>query len=114
LVVVVNKATTSITTAPTAAAITYGQALADSALTGGVGSVGGNFTWTTGATKPAVSESNTTDYSVTFTPTDTANYNTATTSVKLVVDKATPNITTAPSAGAITYGQTLVNSALTG
>jgi hypothetical protein len=51
---------------------------------------------------------------VTFTPTDTGNYNTATTTVSVTVNKATPLITQAPTAGSITYGQTLANSSLSG
>ena len=110
----VNKATPSITTAPTASAITYGQALSDSILSSGVGSVAGSFAWTSGTTKPSVSDSNSTEYSVTFTPTNTANYNEATTTVKLIVNKAASSITTAPTASAITYGQSLSDSVLSG
>ena len=41
--VAVNKATPSITTPPTASAITYGQALSASTLSGGAASVPGGF-----------------------------------------------------------------------
>ena len=44
--------------------------------------------------------------SVTFTPTDTANYNSATANVLITVNKATPVITWAAPA-AITYGTAL-------
>jgi len=110
----VNKATPVITTSPSASAITYGEALSDSTLTGGSASAAGTFSWTTGTTEPSVSDSGTTAYSITFTPSDSTNYNTATTAVTLTVNKATPAINTAPSASAITYGETLSDSTLTG
>jgi hypothetical protein len=107
----VNKATPTITTSPTASPITYGQTLASSSLSGGVASVAGTFAFTTPSTAPSTGTSS---QSVTFTPTDTANYNTVTTSVNVTVGKATPTITTAPTATAITYGQTLASSTLSG
>ena len=51
-VTVNNKTTPTITTLPTAGAITYGQTLASSVLTGGAGSVAGTFAWTTPTTAP--------------------------------------------------------------
>jgi hypothetical protein len=83
--VAVAKGTPSITAVPTASAITNGQALSASVLSGGTASVAGTFTWTTPSTVPAVG---TATYGVTFTPTDTANYNTATTTVSLTVNPA--------------------------
>jgi hypothetical protein len=87
LVFLINKAAPSITAAPTASAITAGQALSSSGLSGGTASVPGSFAWTDGTTVPNSSG----DYSVTFTPTDTANYNTATTLVNVTVNPATPS-----------------------
>jgi hypothetical protein len=111
--VTVNKANSSITTAPTASAITFGQALSASALTGGVGSpAGGSFAFTSPSIVP--SAAGTASYSVTYTPTDTANYNTSTTTVSVTVDKATPTLTTAPTATSIALGQTLASSTLSG
>lgn len=81
----VAKGTPSITVVPTASAITEGQALSASVLSGGTASVAGAFSWTTPSTVPAVG---TASYGVTFTPTDTANYNTATTTVSLTVNPA--------------------------
>ncbi len=110
----ITKASSTITTAPTATGITYGQALSDSALTGG-GAVSGDTTiagtwnWTAPDTKP---NAGTAQYEVTFMPTDT-NYDTATVNVTVTVAKATPTLT-APTAGAIQYGQKLSNSTLTG
>jgi hypothetical protein len=80
----VNKAT-PIITAPTATPIAYGQTLAFSTLSGGVASVAGSFVWTTPSTLPSAG---TVSQSVTFNPTDTANYNTATASVNVTVNEA--------------------------
>jgi autotransporter-associated beta strand protein len=78
----VAKATPLITTPPTASAITYGQTLAASSLTGGAGSVDGSFAFTSPSTAPSTGTAN---QGVTFTPNDTANYNTATESVSVTV-----------------------------
>ena len=87
----IAKATPTISEAPTAGAITYGQTLAESTLDGGSATcnsqtVAGSFAWTTSTTVPSVSDSETTEYEVTFTPTDGTNYNSATTNVKLTVN----------------------------
>ena len=87
----IAKATPTISEAPTAGAITYGQTLAESTLNGGSATcnsqtIAGSFAWTTLTTAPSVSESENTEYSVTFTPTDGTNYNSATTNVKLTVN----------------------------
>jgi hypothetical protein len=85
--VTVSKATPVINTAPTASAITNGQTLASSTLSGGSASVAGNFAWTTPSTTPSVGTS---VQNVTFTPNDTANYNTVTTSVSVTVNPVSP------------------------
>jgi hypothetical protein len=110
-VVVPVKTTPTLTVAPSASAITVGQALSDSTLTGGSASVAGAFAWTTPSTVPAVG---TPSYEVTFTPTDTVNYNTFTTTVSVTVNKITSTISVAPSASAITEGQALSDSVLSG
>jgi len=79
------KTTPTLTVAPSASAITVGQALSASTLTGGSASVAGAFAWTTPSTVPAVG---TASYGVTFTPTDTVSYNTFTTTVSLTVNPA--------------------------
>ena len=107
----VAKATPTVTTWPTASAITYGQTLASSTLTGGSASVAGTFVFTTPSTAP---NAGTAAQSVTFTPTDTTNYNTVTGTVDVTVNKADPTVSTWPTASAITYGQTLASSTLTG
>ncbi|MEI6604978.1 MAG: Ig-like domain repeat protein [Verrucomicrobiota bacterium] len=91
----VDKATATITTAPMATAISYGQTLASSTLSGGAGSVAGSFAFTTPTTAPGVGTS---AQNITFTPTD-ANYTTATTSVSVTVNMATP-VYKAPASGA--------------
>jgi hypothetical protein len=81
-ILTVGKATPTISAAPTASAITFGQTLADSNLTGGTAITPGSFAFTTPSTAPSVGTAN---QGVTFTPSDTANYNTATTSVSVTV-----------------------------
>jgi len=66
----VNKATPTVIF-PTAAPITYGMTLSQSALTGGSGTPSGTFAWQNGATVPTVTNSG---YPVEFTPTDTDDY----------------------------------------
>jgi hypothetical protein len=106
-----QKTTPAISAWPTASAITYGQTLASSTLTGGTASVSGTFAWTTPSTAPSAG---TPSESVFFTPTDTTDYNTVAGSVTVTVSKATPAVSAWPTASAITYGQTLASSTLTG
>ena len=88
--VTANKDTPTINTVPTASAITYGQKLSNSTLTGGEAKVGsavisGTFMWKTGTIAPQVKDSNSAEYEVVFKPNDTASYETATCKVKLEV-----------------------------
>ena len=100
----ITKATPTITTAPTATAISVGQALSASTLSGGVatgvgGSVlGGAFAFTSPETTPGVGTAN---QSVTFTPTDTTNYNTATTSASVTVNSSIPVVTASTFSGTV-------------
>jgi len=107
----VNQATPTVSAWPAASAISYGQTLASSTLTGGSASVPGSFAWTTSTSTPALGSSTP---SVTFTPSDTTDYKTVTSTVSLTVNQATPTITAWPTASAISYGQTLASSTLTG
>jgi len=107
----ITKANPNVTAWPTASAITYGQTLADSILSGGAATPAGSFAFTTPATAPSAG---TAAQSVIYTPTDTANYNTASSTVSVTVNKADPVVTTWPTAGGITYGQTLADSVLSG
>ena len=101
----VTKAVPYIAGLPVAAEITYGETLNDSALSGGIVQYGngagqagegagntaavvGTFTWKEPATKPAVTDSNVTEYTVVFTPFDRAAYHSVETEVKLTVNKA--------------------------
>ncbi|HEY5330397.1 MAG TPA: MBG domain-containing protein [Acidobacteriaceae bacterium] len=100
--IVVSQATPAITWA-NPAAITYGTALSATQLNA-TASVLGTFAYTPAAgTVPLVG---TDTLSVTFTPTDTTDYTTATASVSITVTPATPVITWANPA-AITYGTQL-------
>jgi hypothetical protein len=87
----------------TPAAITYGTALSATQLTA-TASVAGAFTYTPAA--GIVLTAGTHTLSVTFTPTDNADYTTATATVVLVVKQAAPTITWATPAP-ITYGTAL-------
>jgi hypothetical protein len=109
--VVVSKATPTVSAWPTASAITYGETLASSMLSGGTGSVPGTFIWTNPETAPATG---TASEGVTFTATDASDYNTVAGSASVMVDKATPPVSAWPTASAITYGQTLASSILSG
>lgn len=82
-----GKATPEITEKPTAAAITYGQTLAESQLSGGMGNVAGTFAWKDGSVRPTVSDGDATPYEVVFTSTD-SNWGKAETTVTLTVHKA--------------------------
>jgi len=99
---VVNKAPSTITWA-NPSAITYGTALSAVQLNA-TANVAGTFVYTPAA--GAVLTAGTQTLSVTFTPTDTTDYATATATVQLVVNKAASTITWA-SPSAITYGTAL-------
>jgi hypothetical protein len=107
----VNKSTPVVSLWPTASSLTYGQALSSSTLSGGDATVGGAFGFTSGSTVPPVG---TNLASVTFTPTDTTNYNSVSGLISVVVVKAAPVVTAWPAASGITYGQPLSASTLSG
>lgn len=86
--VTIEKATPIVSTVPAAAELTYGQCLSESSLSGGVAGMPGTFAWTDGSIKPGVSDSNSSEYGITFTPSDETNYNTASCKVKVTVNKA--------------------------
>ena len=81
----------NLETGASASAITYGQTLQDSTITGTVTdpytgtAITGTFTWDTPAIYPEVSDSNTTDYDATFTPNDSASYESIPLKLKLTV-----------------------------
>jgi len=104
----VSEATPTVTSWPTASGITYGQTLASSTLSGGVSTPSGTFAWTAPNTAPGAGPQ---PESVTFTPTDTADYTTLTGTVIVAVSKAAPTITW-PAPSAITYGTALSSAQL--
>ncbi len=103
--------TTPTITWPTPAAITAGTALSSTQLDA-TASVAGSFVYTPAAgTVPAVG---TQTLSVTFTPTDTTDYTSASATVQIVVNavvKTTPTITW-PTPAAITAGTALSSTQL--
>ncbi len=104
----ITRSTPTVTTAPTASAITYGQTLASSTLSNGVASVAGLFDFTDPTTAPAAGTAN---QSVTFTPANTNNHNSFTLNVSVTVNPATPTITWTNPAP-ITYGVALSSTQL--
>ena len=102
-----TQATPSITWA-TPAAITYGATLSATQLNAS-STVAGKFAYSPAAGTVLTAGSHT--LSVTFNPTDNADYTTATANVTLTVNKAKPTITWATPA-AITYGTALSASQL--
>ena len=110
ITVKVTKATPVIAQKPTAGALTYGQELSDSTLTGGKAAyqtadgteITGTFAWKNSGIKPTAADSQKTEYDVTFTPSDKDNYNAVDTKLTLTVNKAAqaPNMPQAAMAPA--------------
>jgi hypothetical protein len=118
----VNKATPTISTLPTASAITLGSPLSDAtidannAVANGISGQLSDGKWTlTDATIVPSSAGNYTA-SITYTPSleNSANYTTATGNISVTVNKATPIITTPPTASTLSLGQKLSDSILIG
>ena len=110
ITVKVTKATPVIAEKPTAGALTYGQKLSDSTLTGGKATyqtadgteITGTFAWKNSSSKPTAADSQKTEYDVTFTPSDKDNYNAVDTKLTITVNKAAqapnmPQATMAPA-----------------
>ncbi|MFP5212808.1 MAG: M6 family metalloprotease domain-containing protein [Acidobacteriota bacterium] len=89
---VVNMAIPTVSAWPTASAITYGQRLSASTLSGGSASVAGTFTFSKPATVPPAG---TAKRSVTFTPSN-SNFGKVNAMVSVTVNKA-PTVTTITS-----------------
>ena len=108
--ITVAKATPVIAEKPTAGALTYGQKLSDSTLTGGKAAyqtadgteITGTFAWKNSSSKPTAADSQKTEYDVVFTPSDTDNYNAVDMKIILTVNKAAkaPNMPEAAMAPA--------------
>jgi len=98
-----TRASSSVTTVPVATAITFGQTLASSALSGGSGNPsGGTFTWTNSSIVPVVGTSS---QNVTYTPVDLTSYTTSTgtTNVMATSSNVTLTITTAGAGSGTVY-----------
>jgi hypothetical protein len=109
--VTINKSSTSIVTPPVASAITFGQNLTVSILSGGTANTMGNFTFANATLVPPAGNST---HQVVFIPADAGNYTTASANVSVLVNKATPTLSTLPTASAISFGQTLSAAVLSG
>jgi len=110
---------------PTAGAITYGQKLVNSVLSGGSASLSstpvvGTFVWASPSFAPNANVgtgngSQPTAFTMIFKPTDTADYSSVTNTyvnnssggVALEVDQAVPTVSSWPTIAPISYGQTL-------
>ncbi len=92
----ITKTAAQINKAPSASAITYGQTLKNSTLSGGEANVPGTFAWKDSTKAPAVSDSDKTEYDVVFTPEDTDIYAAAECKVTVTVNKADASVTVAP------------------
>jgi len=78
-----------ISEAPVASALTYGQALSASELSGGVVDTEGTFAWEDATIVPNAGNP---EYNVVFTPTDNVRYATAVVKVSVAVAKASQSI----------------------
>ncbi len=103
-----GQATAPTLTWATPAAIVYGTALSSTQLDA-TASVAGTFAYTPAA--GALLSAGTQPLSVTFTPTDTTDYSTATMTVNITVNQASPTVTWATPA-AIVYGTALSTTQL--
>src|SRR5580698_1497879 len=103
----VNKATPTITWAPPSP-ISYGTVLSSTQLNA-TASVPGTFAYTPAAGTTPATGSDT--LAVVFTPTDTTDYTTASASVTLTVNKATPSVTWAKPSP-ISFGTVLSSTQL--
>lgn len=114
--VTVNKGMPVSSAVLSASAITYGQTLASSTLSASFTNVAGATVLGTSAfvNTSIAPKAGITNVSVFFTPTDTADYNNVTNTASVTVSKGTPILSGAWSASAITYGQTLASSTVTG
>ena len=86
----IQKAIVTVTELPIASAIAVGQTLATSTLTGGTVKAGeldveGTFAWKDNTVVPTTTDSNVTEYEVTFTPKNSANFEDGECKVKLEI-----------------------------
>jgi hypothetical protein len=108
--VIVNKATPTITWA-TPAAITYGTALSGAQLNATSGGIAGSFAYA--PPSGTVLSGGTHTLSVTFTPTDSVDYNNQTAAVNLTVYQAVAGVSVSCAPNPITYGSQTTNCTTT-
>lgn len=106
----ITQATTTLTWA-TPTPITYGTPLGGTQLNATSGGVDGTFVYTPAAGVVLSAESHT--LTVTFTPTDTVDYSSATATVALTVNQATPTVTLTSSLSPANYGTPVTFTAQT-
>lgn len=106
--ITVTQATPTLTWA-TPANITYGTALSATQLDASAGAVAGTYVYSPAA--GTILQQGTQTLYVTFTPTDSADYTTASASVNIYVNQATPNLTWSTPAN-IVYGTALSGTQL--
>lgn len=104
--ITVNKATPIITW-PTPAPITYGTAISAAQLDA-TANTAGSFAYDPSAGKPTAGQQT---LSVSFTPTDTADYANTTAHVTLTINRATPTVSW-PTPAAVTVGTVLTATQL--
>ena len=107
----ITQVTTGLTW-PTPAAITYGTALSGAQLNATSGGVAGAFVYSPLAGTVLSAGSHT--LNVTFTPTDGADYSTATASVTLTVNPAVLTVTPAPSTKVYGTANPVFSGSITG
>jgi hypothetical protein len=101
----VNDKVTPVITWATPAAITYGMALSATQLNANSGGVAGNMVYSPPAGEVLGGGSQT--LQVTFTPTDTTDYNTVIQTVTLTVNKSTVVVSGASSPAPSLFGDTV-------
>jgi len=101
-----------VLTWPAGLTATYGQTLADVTLNG-TSSTPGTFTWTALGTT-LVGDAGQQTHNMTFTPTDTVNFNVLTNDVTITVEKAQGAVVTALEVTATTNSVTITEAALAG
>ncbi len=115
--VVVVRQIPVVASAPKSSGLTYGQNLSAALLSGGAATnalgenVAGSFSFLDPTLIPAAG---TTNVQAVFTPTELANYKTASVTVAVTVDKQTPTVSAAPSVTDLTYGQCFGSVSLSG
>ena len=106
---IVQKSTPAIAWTPNPNTIVYGTALSAAQLnaTASVNGINVPGTFVYSPASGAILTAGTQTLNVTFTPTDTTDFNTATGTTSIIVTQATPTITWLPNPASIVYGTAL-------